>query len=137
MNIDNRPIPFFAARLIMGFLLNRLSEKEKDQLDAWVSESDENMELFEELTAGYDEAVFDPSELIIETEELTEIWVIAGLITQYLLGQTSEIEEEHLMMWASFSERNQQLFLKMQRPDFLNEMLLWLRPQLRGKVNLN
>lgn len=137
MDMDKRPVPFFAARLIIGFLQNKLSKSEQDLLDAWICESDENMTLFEELTAGYDEAVFDPSRLIIETEEVTEIWIIAGLITKYLLGHIDEIEEKHLMEWVAASERNQMLFIKMQQADFLGELLLWLRPQLRGRVNLN
>ncbi|NCU05231.1 MAG: hypothetical protein GXC73_14725, partial [Chitinophagaceae bacterium] len=94
MNTDNRPIPFFAARLIIGFLQNKLTESEKDQLDAWICKTDENMAFFEELTEGYHEAVFDPDQLIIETEEATELWIIAGLITKYLLKHIDVIEEK-------------------------------------------
>lgn len=36
MNTDNRPVPFFAARLVIGFLQNKLSENEKVQPDAWI-----------------------------------------------------------------------------------------------------
>ena len=135
--MDNRPVPFFVARLVIGFLQNKLSKNEKDQLKAWVCESDANMTFFEELIAGYDEAVFDPTQLIIETDEATEIWIIAGIITRYLINDVDEIEKKHLMEWAALSERNQQLFFKMQQVDFLNELLLWLRPKLHGRVNLN
>ena len=38
------------ARLITGFLRENLTERERAELDAWVGESDENMQLFEELT---------------------------------------------------------------------------------------
>lgn len=38
------------AYLIAGFIRNTLSEKEHDELDNWVNESDHNMKLFEELT---------------------------------------------------------------------------------------
>lgn len=38
------------AYLIAGFIRNTLTEKEHDELDDWVNESDENMRLFEDLT---------------------------------------------------------------------------------------
>ncbi len=38
------------AYLIAGFIRNALSEKEHDELDNWVNESDHNMKLFEDLT---------------------------------------------------------------------------------------
>jgi len=38
------------AYLIAGFIRHTLTEKEHDELDAWVESSDENMLLFEELT---------------------------------------------------------------------------------------
>jgi len=38
------------AYLIAGFIRNSLSEKEHDELDNWVNESDHNMKLFEDLT---------------------------------------------------------------------------------------
>lgn len=36
MQSNNRQLPYYAARLIMGFTHNRLSEEEKDQLDEWL-----------------------------------------------------------------------------------------------------
>lgn len=133
MDLDNRPVPFFAARLITGFLQNKLLKSEQDLLDAWLCASDENMILFEELTAGYAEAVFDPTQLIIETKEVTEIRIIAGLMAQYLLDQIDEIEEKYLMKWVAASAGNQLLFISLEQPDFFNELLLWLRPQLKKK----
>jgi len=38
------------AYLIAGFIRHTLTEKEHDELDNWVNESDHNMQLFEELT---------------------------------------------------------------------------------------
>src|SRR5918996_842983 len=38
------------AYLIAGFIRGTLTETEHDELDAWVETSDENMQLFEELT---------------------------------------------------------------------------------------
>lgn len=41
---------FRAAYLIAGFINNTLTEKEHEELDLWINESDNNMKLFEELT---------------------------------------------------------------------------------------
>src|SRR5258706_11317410 len=38
------------ADLIFGFLQERLTKKEHDELDEWVAASDENLEIFERLT---------------------------------------------------------------------------------------
>ena len=38
------------AYLIAGFIRNTLTEKEHQELDDWVNESDHNMKLFEDLT---------------------------------------------------------------------------------------
>lgn len=38
------------AYLVAGFIRHTLTEKEHDELDAWINESDENMKLFEEWT---------------------------------------------------------------------------------------
>lgn len=44
-------IPFRIAWLVIGFLYNRLSEKEQDELDDWITQSKENLVCFEELTS--------------------------------------------------------------------------------------
>ena len=38
------------AYLIAGHITNSLTDQEKDELDAWIVDSDENLELFERLT---------------------------------------------------------------------------------------
>ena len=38
------------ARLIAGYIQGTLSEKDHDELDAWIVSSDENLQLFERLT---------------------------------------------------------------------------------------
>ncbi len=44
------------AYLITGFLRNDLTDEEREELDDWISASDENMDLFERAT---DEALLD------------------------------------------------------------------------------
>jgi transmembrane sensor len=43
-------IAYRVAYLIAGFIRHTLTEKEHDELDNWVNESDHNMQLFEDLT---------------------------------------------------------------------------------------
>lgn len=137
MDLDNRPVPFFAARLVIGFVHNKLSEAERDQLDQWICESDENLSLFEDLIEGYGESVFDPRQFIIETEELTEMWVMTSLIARYQLDELDEIEEKYLMKWMGASARNQLLFISMGDADFFHKVVRWVRWQMRRKSDLN
>jgi ferric-dicitrate binding protein FerR (iron transport regulator) len=46
----NSEVPYRVAYLIAGYISNSLTEKEKDELDEWVTASDENMRLFADLT---------------------------------------------------------------------------------------
>lgn len=58
MEKDVRLIPFRAAKLIIGYLHNSLTEVENDELDEWVCQSDDNMKIFEQLTDQVDDGVF-------------------------------------------------------------------------------
>lgn len=137
MDLDNRSVPLYAARLVIGFLQNKVSEEDRGKLDEWICETDENRSLFEELIAGYGESVFDPCKVVIETEELTELYVMTGLMARYRLDEIDTIEEDYLMSWVAASPRNQLLFMSMEQPDFFQEFLTWLRFRLRRKVDLN
>jgi ferric-dicitrate binding protein FerR (iron transport regulator) len=47
---QNSEVPYRVAYLIAGYIRNSLTEAEKDELDEWVTASDENMRLFAQLT---------------------------------------------------------------------------------------
>ena len=137
MAFDNRSVPLFAARLVTGFLQNKLSEDERDKLDEWICASDENLSLFEALIEGYSESVFDPSKLIIETEELTELYVMTGLMARYRLNEIDDIEEDYLMRWVAASQRNELLFISMGDAAFFQSVVTWVRHQTGKKADLN
>ena len=59
MEKDIHLIPFRAAKLIIGYLHNNLTESEHNELDEWVCQSDGNMIIFEQLTEHADEDVFN------------------------------------------------------------------------------
>ncbi len=124
-----------AARLIIGFLHNSLSDSEKDALDKWICLSDENMEIFCKLTENVDDNVFDPNDLIIETETAIDLWIIAGLIVRRQKGINNEVEEHYLDEWINADEQNKKLFRKLQHPAYMQKMLVWNRLK-REEVNL-
>ena len=49
MNTDSRIIPFHIVELTLGFFKQQLTDKQHDELDAWVDESEENLTMFEEM----------------------------------------------------------------------------------------
>lgn len=50
MEIMAKQIKVSIARLITGYLSNSLTEQENNELDDWVNETDENLQVFEILT---------------------------------------------------------------------------------------
>jgi hypothetical protein len=137
MQNDNRQLPFYAAKLIMKYTHNLLSEEEKDQLDEWICESDENQLIFEDLTEGMDDNILDPHEFISEADEAIEIWVIAGLITKQLQGESDEIEDKYLDQWVAADEHHQSLYEMLLRGDFRAQMISWIKKYWFEKFNLN
>ena len=127
MKKNKRTISIQIARLIIGYLHNSLADPEKDALDEWICLSDENMEIFSELIANADDNVFDPNQLIIETETAIDLWIIAGLIVRRQQGINNEVEELYLDEWANADEQNKKLFRKLQRPPYMQKMLVWNR----------
>ncbi len=125
MKNDKQNITVKAARLIIGYLHNRLSDSEKDALDGWICRSDKNMELFCQLTENVDENVFNPDQLIVETEQVIDLWIIAALIARHQKGLNNEVEKLYLEDWVKADSKNEVLFKKLQYPAFMQKMLVW------------
>lgn len=79
------------------------------------------------LTDNLDHHVFDPDELIIETETLIDLWIIAGLIVRQHHGLNNDFEEYYLNHWVYADEQNLQLYKDLQHPAFMQKMLVWNR----------
>lgn len=77
-------IPVKYANLIVRYTHNLLSEEEANALDEWLDMSDDNLAIFEDLTNGLDDAVFSPNDLICDTDDLLDVWMIAGLIARQM-----------------------------------------------------
>ena len=125
MKRKSQIISIETARLIIDYLYNNLSDSEKDNLDEWISHSDENMETFCILTKKVDDNVFDPNDLIMETEVVIDLWIIAGLIVRHQQGLNNKVEERYLNKWANADEKNKKLFKYLQHPAYMQKMLIW------------
>jgi hypothetical protein len=137
MENDLRQIPLPVARLIMGFSHNSLSPEQKNILDNWVCESEDNMTIFSDLIADVSDKIFDPYQFISETDEAVELWIIAALITKKKQKETNEVEEEYLSQWVELSERNRSLFEMMEQPAFIAQLISWLKKYWSDRINLN
>lgn len=125
MKNGDQTISVKAARLIIGFLHNTLTKTESKALDKWVCVSDTNMTIFEELTEGLDEHVFNADNLIVETENIIDLWIIAGLIVRRKMKLNNEVEDQYLDEWANADKQNKALFKKLQNPAYMQKMLVW------------
>jgi hypothetical protein len=99
--MDNTPlqIPVRIAGLIIGYLNNTLTEMEADELDNWVSASDENVDLFETLIEYERNVEFSPESYINKYDDLMELWVVSGWLVKRDLNSISEYELTQLVDW--------------------------------------
>lgn len=99
--MDNTPlqIPVRIAGLIIGYLNNTLTEMEADELDNWVSASDENVDLFETLIEYERNIEFSPESYINKYDDLMELWVVSGWLVKRDLNSISEYELTQLVDW--------------------------------------
>ncbi|GAB2653472.1 hypothetical protein GCM10027036_03470 [Flavihumibacter cheonanensis] len=99
--MDNTPLqmPVRIAGLIIGYLNNALTEIEADELDNWILEKDENMELFEVLTEYERNIDFTPESYLDKYDELMELWVVSGWLVKRELNAISKYELEQLVNW--------------------------------------
>lgn len=125
MKTENATLTVGTARLIIGYLHNQLSESEKDALDNWVTISDQNMEIFEQLTKDVDDNVFDPDQLIVDTEQVMDLWIISALIIRRPRNMNNEVEEKYLDEWIEADSQNKTLYKKLQHPAYMQKMLVW------------
>ena len=127
MQEEATPIPYRAASLIIRYTHNLLSEAEMDELDEWLVASDENVEVFENLTEGLYDKVFSPSELISGTEDLLDAWMVAGLIAREMEGYITDDEKRFLQSWAEESEAHKRLYQLFNDKANLQKFVEWLR----------
>lgn len=114
------------AKLIMGFTHQTLTESEHDELDEWICETDENLEIFEELLDTVDSRRLSMDEIVVATEDMLNLWEVAGLIARELQGIIGKDERRDLDVWASISTRHKKLYRILRNPANLQQMVLHL-----------
>ncbi len=126
-------IPVNIVRLLIRYLQNKLTPAEVQSLEEWMGESEVNTDLFQDLIADNSDNVFVPEQLLIETEEAIDLWIIAGLVLRRTRKMNDQIEEDRLTDWINACPRNQELYNKMQDAAFTQEMLNWSRGEMRKR----
>jgi len=131
---DKHPVPFRFARLIILYTNNMLSASEHDELDKWVEESDQNLEVFEALTDGLEEKIFSANDFIIETEDLLDTWMISGLLARKIEGIISEEEQRSLDVWVKASDKNKAIYELLQDKSNMQKLFTWVK---KSQQNMN
>jgi hypothetical protein len=128
MQTIKQHIPIRVAKLIIGYLNNLITMAEHHELEEWVSSSEDNVRIFEELTEGVAGNVFDAERLIAETEDPIELWIIGGLITRYLHNELSPIQQVALEEWINATEKNKEVFEMLTSQANLQKLAVWSSP---------
>lgn len=132
--MPERHLPFKIAELILRYTHNLLSEKEADTLDGWITASDENLSLFEELTTGVLQKIVSLDDIIIETDNTLDTWMVAGLLARKLRGIISEDEERFLREWQEAHPEQEKLFRLLSTQEGLSRYAAWFN-QLQQNNN--
>ena len=92
----------------MGFSHQTLTEIEGNELDEWVSESNENLKVFEGLLDAVNSRRLSLDEKIVATEEIVDLWVVAGLMARQIQGVIEPEQKKQLKECVSFVEPTQE-----------------------------
>lgn len=135
MENNSEYISVKAAKLIIRYTHNLLTEKEKDELDEWITASDNKLAIFEELAAEFFDNVFDPDSLILDTENLLDVWMIAGLIARDMRKIITRDEKKKLKEWINACEENRSLYNTLNNPANLQKFTVWFKQWLQQSIS--
>jgi hypothetical protein len=123
----NTSLPLRYARLIVNYTHGLLSEAEAGELDEWICASDENLEIFEHLIGEIAVNITDLDAVIEETDNVVELWVIAGLIARERRGEINETEKDMLAEWIAESEQNEEIYKAFSDPAHFQRFAVWCK----------
>lgn len=123
---DNVSLSLHHAKLIIGFTHNTLTEAQSDELDEWVCESDQNLDVFEMLLEAVDSKRLSLDEIIMATEGMVDLWVVAGLMARQLQGVIEPEQKKQLAEWVASSNQNRKVYNLLRSPANLHTLLLHL-----------
>lgn len=103
-------LPVRIAGLIIGYVNDSLTELEKDELDEWVVDKDQNAEIFASLLDWERYKPISPDKYLNKYEEMMEMWIVSGWLAKRDLNELSAYETEQLTSWILTSpEKIEQL----------------------------
>lgn len=102
-------IPLKMAKILVSYFTFTATEQEKDILDEWINESDDNMQVFGDCL---EVAEHRPKWINPYSDYYTppEYWIIADYFTKYTNKTITEFEKNCLAEWRSAQEQNDQFF---------------------------
>ena len=132
---ENTFLPLRYARLIVNYTHSLLSKAEVGELDEWICASEENLEIFEHLIDEIAGNVVDLDAIIDQTDDVVELWVIAGLIARERRGEINETEKNLLAEWIAESAHNEEIYKAFSNPAHFQRFAVWFK-QLMQRSNV-
>lgn len=130
MAIEEVLIPVRVAKLVIGYLNYTLTEQEKDLLDEWVCESEENEEVFSALIDHAEADKVDFGRLIDPLELKSHYWRIAELITKEIESCIGPEEKKELQEWINAADDNRKLYKQLVHAANRKYFSNWLNQKL-------
>jgi hypothetical protein len=128
-------VPVRVAKLVIGYLNHTLTEEEKDLLDEWVCESEENEQVFVALIDHAEADKVDFARLIDQLELRSHYWRIAELITKEIESCINPEERKELQEWINAADDNRKLYKQLTHAANRKYFSNWLEQELSGHHN--
>lgn len=125
-------LPVRIAGLIIGFVCNTLTETEKEALNDWVCEKDDNLTIFEQLLDRENPDTIQPEQYLDRYHELMELWVVSGWMAKRELNAISEYELEEFTNWLL---NNPERIIQMQKLKSYHNRLNLSRSVINARKN--
>jgi hypothetical protein len=125
MENGKQNIPFEMAKLMIGFFHHTLTLREKDKLDKWLEDSEENIEMFEDCTEMAFRPVQSDEDFDMEEEE-RELRYIIELIIKHVQQTITKKERKTLDERASAVPANKKLLEELPQTHDPEQVYHWL-----------
>ena len=137
MDHNQTPIPFQITRLLVGYFLHTLTDKELDEMEDWMNSDEDNQLLFEEcLEMALRPKQFNP----VMNEDDIDLRHIVDLFMKHINKSISPVEKETLDNFLKFSEKGRHLFNRLPNTNDAEEIYKWLLlewSRISGNPGLN
>ncbi len=115
-------LPLHIAKLLVGYFQYTLTEQERDELDDWICESDNNMQIFGAcLEVSLRPKISDPD---MDAEDQLEF--MSDIFIKYVKKTITDKENKQLDDWLNLSPYNKAVFYEMPQTDNMDIIYRWL-----------